>query len=1162
MPPPRHLPQQLMAAPAFTGEQTRAIERRDGELLLDAGAGSGKTAVLVERFVRSVLEDGIEVGAILAITFTEKAAGELRQRIRGRLLELGAFEQARASERAQISTIHGFCARVLRAHALAAGLDPAFAVLDEPAAGRLAALAFEEALEALAEERTGALELIAAHGFATLRAAILSVHDELRSRGVRRPRLPALAAAPEEAPARAQLRRAAAGLAAELGAIAEPGRRVAQALQRIERCLALAEADEPAAAQLDALALPGGNGAALKTPACEEYARALAALRAVCEHRQAARAHALLDELLERFGARYAERKREVAGVDFQDLELLARELLRDEALCERYRARFQRVMVDEMQDTNAVQLELIERLAAGRLFTVGDAQQSIYGFRHADVELFRRRGERLAALGRRETLETNFRSRPELLGAINAAFAAAIGEGFRPLRPGREGGAAPSPEPVVELLIADKGADWAGEDALAAPWRLAEARALAQRVGELIGSGAVRAGDVVVLSRAGSDLRVYERALEECGVPTYTIGGRGYWRHPQVIDLLAYLQALANPREEQALYTVLCSPLVGASHDALVLLGAAARARRADVWQVLREPGEALAGLAGDERAALCEFAAWFAAERDLAVRLGVPELLERALQRTGYDLAVLAMAGGERRLANVRKLMRLAAEHESHEGRDLAGFLELARRRAAGEPGGARESEAPVEGEALDAVRLMTIHRSKGLEFPVVCVADLGRAPIRPAPLLRVGADGRFGIRLSQPGSGRADPALAYAALGDEQRRREEAEERRLFYVAATRARDRLILSGAARLDALAAGGAPISWLAPAFVPELASLASERRGVSAGGVAYRFVRPGEPACTAPAAAAGPVAAAAGPVAAAAGPVAAAASAAVLAPAPASAGSPAEPPAAARVPTLSYSALADYRRCGYRFYAERVLGLPPRAAARGGGGTGGLDAAARGTLIHALLERLDFRRPAPPTVAAVQELAPELGEEGASELAALVGAFAASELCARLARAPELAREQRFTLSLGRDRPLVIGAFDVIARERGGRMLIVDYKSDRLGGRDPHELLAAAYAEQRLIYALAALRAGAREVEVAHVFLEAATRPLIASFTPADAGALDRRLRELVAPILAGRFPVAEEPHRALCAGCPAEAGLCSHPPALTRRESPGRLF
>jgi ATP-dependent helicase/nuclease subunit A len=203
----------------WTDEQERAIERRTGDLLLDAGAGSGKTSVLVERFVQAVLADGVDVSAMLTITFTEKAAAELRDRIRLRLRELGAPEAARRTEGAFISTIHGFCARVLRVNALAAGLDPHFSVLDRYASEPLSASAFDDALDELARDAEGAVDLIAAYGAGPLRAMVMGVYAQLRSAGERQPRLPPIPApdAGAAVAAAAQLDRAAAALGGELG---------------------------------------------------------------------------------------------------------------------------------------------------------------------------------------------------------------------------------------------------------------------------------------------------------------------------------------------------------------------------------------------------------------------------------------------------------------------------------------------------------------------------------------------------------------------------------------------------------------------------------------------------------------------------------------------------------------------------------------------------------------------------------------------------------------------------------------------------------------------------------------------------------------------------------------------------------------------------------
>ena len=1188
---------------AWTAEQRRAITRRQGDLLLDAGAGSGKTSVLAERFARSVLVDDVPVGAILAITFTEKAADELRDRIRARLLELGAEQAARQTEAAFISTIHGFCARVLRAQALAAGLDPGFVVLDRYESGPLAGAAFAAALEGLAAADPAAVELVAAYGAGSLRAAVTAASAKLRSAGFAEPRLPEVA--PPDDDGADALRRTATALAAELHAISEASPTVEQTIDRVRACVEVA-ADGAGAvwpAALSRLRLPR-NGAALGTDACVAYAEALEVFREAAGAIAARPVRDLLDRLLSSYTGEYERRKRAVSGVDFEDLELITLRLLTDDRdLATRYASRFASIMVDELQDTNPVQLALIEAIARDNLFTVGDVQQSIYGFRHADCELFARRGERLAAIGARETLRTNFRSRPEILRALNHAFAGELGAAFMPLEVGRD--VTPALDPRVEMLMVDKGADWELEG-IASPWRLAEARLLADRIAELVAQGTAP-GEIVVLMRATTDMRAYERALERRGLPTYVIGGRGYWSHPQVIDLVAYLRALANPREEEALYGTLVSPLVGVSLDAVVILADAARAAARDPWWMLREPGDVLRDASDADRERLTSFAGWFATQRVRAARASIEELIEAALRDTGYDLAMLAMPGGPRRLANVRKLMRLGHEHESRHGPDLRGFIASVADRTAGRSPEVREGEAPVEGESLDAIRMMTIHRAKGLEFPCVVVADLGRSPRPPGEILRVTADGRLGLRLARPGAGGRESVLEYRALGEEARVAQEAEERRLHYVAMTRARERLVLSGAAKFDGFLepggrTGGGPIAWIAPAFAPDLAETLVAGGGVvSVGGarIAVRIGRPQDACCADSGVSAGDAGALAVDVPAVDVPAAdlprvdvpaADVPAADLPAAPAGPVAGGVTPDLERAPAvaaLSYSSLGEYVRCGYRFYAERVLGLPsiaaaPRRAADSSeppGPRGASDivgppaprsAADRGVLVHLLLEGLDFRRPVIPSAVAVLAAAehagvrPPPGPGECDELIALVRAFCASELCTRLGRATDVRREERFAFALHPDpaQPLIVGALDVLAREPGGVALVVDYKSDRLGAADPERIVAESYGTQRLVYALAALRGGAREVEIAHCFLERPQAPVVVRVTADRRAELEAELRSLTADVLAQRFPVSPEPCRALCAGCPAEDGLCSWPPEMTRRAAPDTLF
>ncbi|MCW2951130.1 MAG: UvrD/REP helicase [Conexibacter sp.] len=1216
----------MSASVPFTAEQRAAIEHRGG-LLLTANAGSGKTSVMAERYVRAAREEGVEVSRILAITFTEKAASELKARVRGRFEQLGDGERARATEGAWISTIHGFCARLLRTHPLAAGIDPRFKVLDERAAGQLAERAFDAALDELVDAHgTAALELIAAYRPGDLSEAIVAVHGELRSRGQEQPALGKAQPAPLE-PRRLALRVAHERAAAEV-AVAADGATVTKARERLRACGELLERPlEPApdAADVAALALPK-NGKALAGEGCEAYRSALERFLDACVDVRAVPVLGLLDALLQAYGRRYTEVKRERSALDFEDLELGANRLLREhEALRARYAERFLHVMVDEFQDTNPLQLELLERIAGAGLFTVGDELQSIYGFRHADVSLFRRRRTALAERGDAATLATNFRSHRDVLDALNVAFAPRFGDSFVPLVAGRTEppDALPVAGPRVELLITDCAADWESAGLLApglvatAPlWRIAEAKLLAARVRALLDTGRPP-GDVVLLLRATGDLAVYERALAELEVPTYVIGGRGYWSQQQVRDLVAYLGVLANPRDGLSLMTVLASPLGGLSSDALVQLAAAARASGRDPWWELigaNDAGEPAAGeeaapapgeafldrLAPADHDRALALRTWLPEERSRAPRHGLEALLDRVLARTGYDTALLRLPGGARRLANVRKLMRLAREHEAEHGRDLRGFVDLVAGAVDGR-GDDRESEAPVEGEALDAVRLMTIHRAKGLEFPVVCVADLGRESPRPGrEILRIGRDGRVGIKLKELDGGRGRPALAYRAVGEERARADAEEEARLFYVAMTRAREQLILSGAVGCEewpGAKPGAAPLTWIGPAFVPEIARHVApdavaegiaEHDGVA---IAYTINRPdaraAENANGSGSALVSPARREIG--ASRARPESAPADSAASRARPES--PPADPPIAppARpappVATLSYTSLEEHARCGYRFYLERVLGLPPSEHAREpvaapAGRRGGLEGAVRGTIVHALLERIDLARPLPPSpdaiAAAAARAGAQLDEAERDDVAALVARFLASGLRERLAAAASVRREQPFAFALeapaaGTTIPLT-GVLDVVGRE-GPRTLIVDYKSDRLGTADPGELVARSYGLQRAAYALAALRAGATEVEVVHCFLERPEAVVAATYRTQDDAALAELLGARADAVLAGAFTVTQQPGPRVCDGCPGRGTLCSWPLERTRADAPpppppvpdvdeGRLF
>jgi ATP-dependent exoDNAse (exonuclease V) beta subunit len=1161
-----------------TPEQAAAIAARGHDVLLEAGAGTGKTGVMVDRYCRLVCDAGLSPDAILAFTFTDKAAAELRQRIRAELARRAEVGSERAAAAlagiggAWVTTIHGFCNRVLAAHPVAAGVDPGFRVQDAPEAARAAREAFDDALVEFLDDGDAAKEeTVAAFDVEALWGAIAAIHDELRSRGVPRPKLPE----PPRPDPEAALRRAAEAASKCLAELKEgDGKR-----ELLERALArlAAPGEPPTIDELRALATSS------KAKALAPYKEAIdAAVARVAEAGEGGRAYRHLAELLALYGARFEAAKERRAGIDFEDLQILAARLLEREEIGGHYRSRFAQILVDEFQDTNRLQLRLIEALRGPKteLVVVGDELQSIYGFRHADLDVFRRQREEIERRADAELmrLSGNFRSRPELIGAVNLFGEALLGEAYRPLRVGD----APTEEQgSVELLLtARDGWDADGldlEPAIdgATPFNcLAEARFVAERLRELAEAGVPR-GEMVVLLRAFTHLDAYEDSLERAGLLPYVVGGRGYWSQQQVADVCALLAVIANPLDDHALFGALASPACGAAPDTLWLLRAAAGKRR-HVWPALEQAAgagdaeltepERLEGIPEDERELLRTFVARIASLRERGPRLLLAALVEAAVTETGYDLAVLSRPAGEARFANVRKMGRLAAEFEAREGRDLRGFLDFLAARAE-----SAEATAATAAEGHDGARIMTIHNAKGLEFGVVAVPDLARSLLAGsrAPLLVVGREEqpRVGLQLRRLGAASIN-LYDYGTLGDEAKARDAEEGLRLFHVAATRARRHLILSGVVKPEA-GNGTRPGT---PVIERLVDALGVPRDADSTVPVAPPAPRPGLEAEFAPPEIA----------------------VRVSLPSPERATElratrreaaterplgEGPPPLVERHPPivpsrpLSYTAISAYKECPYRFYMERVLGLTPSELHQLSGPAArkvdavreeGVEAAtpsareertARGAAVHALLEwsQANGWSEPPPELAVRHAIANQLSEESAPEMIGPVRQWLGSPLRARVAAEATRTRAE-VPLLLGVGGTVLRGSIDLLAERDGAPPLVIDYKTDRLGGADPAER-AAHYEVQRSIYALAVAEAlGVEEVEVAYVFLERPDEPAATVLKPAGMAAARAELEQMIAQISAGDFPVAppEERDWALCRGCPALRGLCSGPGAV----------
>jgi ATP-dependent helicase/nuclease subunit A len=1138
-----------MTAPAPTAEQRRAIELRDHAVFCEAGAGTGKTRVLVDRYCDAISEDGIEVDRILAFTFTERAAAELRTRIRRDLaararnareagerdLAEALAHAARATERAWVMTMHAFCRRLLAAHPLAAGLDPRFRVLDEAEAARLRDRAVTEALDGLlAADDEEVAKAAAAYQPWRLGLMAVNAHERLRSQGMAEPRLPE---------------------------VSDP-------------CHSPRSKEDPREL----------------TPAEVEAAR---------------RARAALERLLEAFHGRYEALKEARSALDFADLELRALVLLRsrDEIGAE-WRGRFEHVMVDEFQDTNRVQLQLVEALRGPetRLFRVGDEHQSIYRFRNADLQVFRSERQRAHADPEAEVLPLrgNFRSLPGVLAAVNEVGDTLL-DGFGRLTAAREAERADDGPRAELLLTLDEGRardarKWASEDidlepppSGSPPAVVAEARFLANRLRDLVDAGANR-NEIVVLLRAFTHVDAYDEALRRAGLQPFIVGGRGYWTQQQVEDLVRLLGVVSNPLDDELLFGALACFANGVSPDALWMLRRAAGSGR-HIWPLVewrfgdgegvREPEEIdtswLDEIDAQDADRLRRFCRLLKDLRAEAPLLTLEALVDRTMSAFGYDLGLLRRNGGDGRMANVRKLMRLARDYERGEGRNLRGFLALA---AESTRRGEREGMAAVHAEGHDGVRVMTVHAAKGLQFPIVAVPDLGRALnaghrwddiVLGRPDAHGNGAGRFGMRLSFP-SAESFGLWELVSLNEEESQAEAEEGCRLVYVAASRAQNRLILSGVYkpadldRAEEAKPNDTPLCRLLPALV---------ERGWAGGAGRIALPAP-EPAVSGePEPASEPLEVrvsepsperAAELIRSRPAPIDADPLKDTSGPPPLLESRPSPVP----VGHLSYSALAQYERCGYRFYVERVLGVREamQAATRPGERDENdaeepdregdelpeppdprLASLGLGRAVHALLEwsaRRGWEAPSADLIAAM------LGREGLADdatmnerAARLVSGWLEAPLRADLGETG-LRPELPFVLPLGST--VVRGKIDLLAPPNGAPATVVDFKTDPLRGRDPAEL-GERYRAQREVYALAAAGAERREVRAVHVFLEAPDRPVVDDFDPPALDAARARLEELLEAMADAAFSPTDQPTAAICYGCPAAARLCPHP-------------
>ena len=1145
-----------------------AADKRDlssalGSAVVQAGAGTGKTHSLVTLCLH--LLGGIGRDAPLspvrlwAVTFTEKAAAELKGRLRQRVdaLAEGGGELAgpdaafwrkvrRDLGLAQVGTIHSLCGQILRRHAAAAGIDPGFTLLDEAQGRRLlrdscefvSLRALEGGLSPDAERAARRLctEMgLRAQGdfgsgladeLVSLLAALGESGRPLRQVVNETRGLSASEARDDDARARRELIASMETLRAAVQQARGGGKTIQSAAEALVvfRPDALRYAPGELASAWPLLRsawalLPGRVG-----PLAEVVGTAKAAYEAVLDADAGVRGAELAGDLAllaDHAAERHRQQKAQAGVLDFDDLTRLCRDLLvRHPSARDSERQRVGVLLVDEFQDTSRPQLELFAQLCGdgaagggaagggaagggaaggGVMVVVGDRKQSIYEFRGADVAGAQAFAGRMLAQGaERHVLQQSRRSQPALVQFQNLLFGRALAEAGRPFdTPFSADDALTAFRPAGAACCAELlDVEGAGVEA--------EAELVARRISALLAPGSegrvfgsseeprpVRGGDIAILLRKFTNLEAFRRALLRRRIPHLVYKGRGFHEAREVVDLVALLSVAADPDDALALAAVLRSPLGPLSDEGLVLLARAGDARGLHLRALHRPPP-----LAPDDAEVVLRLARLIATLQREVDRLGPAALLEATLAATDYLAACAGGFYGEQAAANIEKLVSLARAAELR-GDGVRAFLSSLRTLAGEE---AREAEAPVvEERDPHAVRLLTVHAAKGLEFPVVFVPECATPSAQAGPE-RVLLEPDLGLALKARGAdGKRRWGPHGRAVADRKLLRELSQSRRLLYVAVTRARDLVVLSGRAAKN-------QETWRG--WIDQIAEEAAQRGllRISRDGGAVPDVTPER---------------------------------APVDPERIAELAPAEHPEVQRIlsagprPSGSVSApvtqIADAAACARRYQLLHELRLEERPDNEPQlpdplGIEPGAAATALGTLAHRLLELAPLKLGDAAQRAELARLLALEGEDPAQHGQVLDAAcdFLDSPLGKRMAAArPEhLERERPFTLRLtapGAPELLLRGQIDALLLESDAAT-VVDYKLSQ--ARDPSR-----YAAQLDAYALAAseLVQGALPVRTGIVFLRSKGAPYVER-PAADLATIRTRLLEAAAAIAHGR--------------------------------------
>lgn len=784
--------------------QKKAVETIDRNVAVNAGAGSGKTKVLVDRYLYILengrLEDGKEIESIVAITFTKKASQEMKERIREELKEKFSLDIKwrriyKDLERGNISTIHSFCSKILRENPVESSIDPQFKVLEDYESDEiLYGVIKKYCLEGIEKDIKiyDFMKKFNIYNLDNLIYTIIELYKKVRSTGISFSKLGEKTLNNIESTKFKE--DDVFWIKDEFEYLMSKGRKNSKVVKLKENpaWIEFSEKEEYDEEIIDILPYLKDNIGNMKGEE-ERIAfleKTIDNVLKVKENEKKELYETLIQMLID-VDRLFTKDKKELGYVDYEDLQLMVLKLLDDNNIKKKYQNRFKYIMIDEFQDTNELQRSIIYKLTSvdskldrENLFIVGDPKQSIYGFRGADVEVFYDVMEEIVEVSNMKPikLEENYRTVNTVLEFINKIFEKVMGNKYVALKPVKE-----SLNNIDVEILENEDLEIPEGEMSGQYNKYYESRLVAKRIKNLVEEGKYEYKDFALLFRSSTEDYIYEEALKEYGIPYYNLGGKGFYKQEEIIDLMNALKGISNIYDNISIIGTLRSPMFGLSDKTIYWL---LRQEEECIIDALNLKIPYIENSEKKKMKKAYSILNKLILKRDM---LNSYELLKELVNKTYYNQVLLLKYGGKQRIANIYKFLEMTREYAEEENggiEDFINYIEDMKRK------NIDESQAKIQSEDGDSVKFMTIHKSKGLQFKVVIIPQMSKRFNRDNSSIVF--EKNLGLGIKHEGF-----SPIYDEISSLIQEREERENKRILYVAMTRAEEKLILGNQGRVS-----------------------------------------------------------------------------------------------------------------------------------------------------------------------------------------------------------------------------------------------------------------------------------------------------------------------------------------------------------------------